>query len=128
MRSWGCSSLLFPCEGWFQLTAVSSPSCRQQASLYMQGHGKAAFPYSVTNSSFIPNSGATDAVLGIKTLHFNSPHHSPSQKFKDRVTSFASHFAEPPVQSASLQVKLVFWLNLIHIQQVALTIFYLPSS
>ena len=32
------------------------------------------------------------------------------------------------VQSASLQVKLVFWLNLIHIQQVALTIFYLPSS
>ncbi len=72
---------------------------------------------------------ATDAVLGIKTLHFNSPHHSPSQKFKDRVSSFASHFAEPPVQSsASLQVKLVFWLNLIHIQQVALTIFYLPSS
>ena len=34
----------FPCEGWFQLAAVSSPSCRQQASLYTQGHGRAAFP------------------------------------------------------------------------------------
>ena len=94
----------------------------------MQGHGKAAFPIllQILLSFQIPG---TDAVLGIKTLHFNSPHHSPSQKFKDRVSSFASHFAEPPVQSsASLQVKLVFWLNLIHIQQVALTTFYLPSS
>jgi len=35
----------FPCEGWFQLVAVSWPSCRQHwASLYMQGHGRAAFP------------------------------------------------------------------------------------
>ena len=71
---------------------------------------------------------ATDAVLGIKTFHFNSRHHSPSQKFKDRVSSFASHFAEPPVQSsASLQVKLVFWLNLIHIQQPGCFDYLLPS-
>ena len=31
-------------KGWFQLAPVSWPSCRQQASLFMHGHGRAAFP------------------------------------------------------------------------------------
>ena len=53
------------------------------------------------------------------SLQVKSPGQSPSQS---------------PGQSLSLQVKvfhsvqLVFWLNLIHIQLVGLTIFYLPSS
>ena len=44
----GCSSLLSHVKplgkGWFQLAPVSWPSCRQQASLFMHGHGRAAFP------------------------------------------------------------------------------------
>ena len=44
----GCSSLLSPVKplaiGWFQLAPVSWLSCRQQASLFMQGRGRAAFP------------------------------------------------------------------------------------
>ena len=43
----GCSSLLSRvkplAKGWFQLVLVSWPSCRQ-ASLFMHGHGRAAFP------------------------------------------------------------------------------------
>ena len=31
-------------KGWFQLAPVSWLSCRQQASLFMHGHGRAAFP------------------------------------------------------------------------------------
>ena len=45
----GCSSLLSRvkplAKGWFQLALVSWPSCRQQASLFMHGHGRAAFPF-----------------------------------------------------------------------------------
>jgi len=45
----GCSSLLSRvkplAKGWFQLSPVSWPSCRQQASLFMHGHGRAAFPF-----------------------------------------------------------------------------------
>ncbi len=45
----GCSSLLSRvkplAKGWFQLASVSWPSCRQQASLFMHGHGRAAFPF-----------------------------------------------------------------------------------
>ena len=45
----GCSSLLSRvkplAKGWFQLAPVSWPSCRQQASLFMHGHGTAAFPF-----------------------------------------------------------------------------------
>ena len=45
----GCSSLLSRvkplAKGWFQLAPVSWPSCRQQASLFMHGHGRAAFPF-----------------------------------------------------------------------------------
>ena len=42
MRSWG-AAVSFPV--WRMVAAVSSPSCRQHwASLYMQGHGRAAFP------------------------------------------------------------------------------------
>ena len=44
-----CSSLLSRvkplAKGWFQLAPVSWPSCRQQASLFMHGHGRAAFPF-----------------------------------------------------------------------------------
>ena len=32
-------------KGWFQLVPVSWPSCRQQASLFMHGHGRAAVPF-----------------------------------------------------------------------------------
>ena len=45
----GCSSLLSHvkplAKGWFQLALVSWPSCRQQASLFMHRHGRAAFPF-----------------------------------------------------------------------------------
>ena len=45
----GCSSLLSRvkplAKGWFQLASVSWPSCRQQASLFMHGYGRAAFPF-----------------------------------------------------------------------------------
>ena len=45
----GCSSLLSRvkplAKGWFQLASVSWPSCRQQASLFTYGHGRAAFPF-----------------------------------------------------------------------------------
>ena len=45
----GCISLLSRvkplAKGWFQLAPVSWPSCRQQASLFMHGHGRAAFPF-----------------------------------------------------------------------------------
>ena len=40
----GCSSLLSCVKDRFQLAPVSWPSCRQQASLFMHGHGRAAFP------------------------------------------------------------------------------------
>ena len=44
----GRSSLLFRVKplvkGWFQLVLVSWLSCRQQASLFMHRHGRAAFP------------------------------------------------------------------------------------
>ena len=39
----GCSSLLSHVKDRFQLAPVSWQSCRQQASLFMQGHGRAAF-------------------------------------------------------------------------------------
>ena len=49
VRSWGALSLLSRvkplAKGWFQLAPVSWPSCRQQASLFMHGHGRAAFPF-----------------------------------------------------------------------------------
>ena len=45
----GCSSLLSRvkplAKRWFQLAPVSWPSCRQEASLFMHRHGKAAFPF-----------------------------------------------------------------------------------
>ena len=40
---------------------------------------------------------------------------------------FAKSPGQSPIQSFSF-VQLAFWLNLIHIQQVGLTVFYLPSS
>ena len=44
----GCSILLSHvkplAKGWFQLAPVRWPSCRQQASLFMHGHGRAVFP------------------------------------------------------------------------------------
>ena len=48
VRSWG-AVVSFPMwSHWpkdrFQLAPVSWPSCRQQASLFMHGHGRAAFP------------------------------------------------------------------------------------
>ena len=58
----GCSSLLSRmkplAKGWFQLAPVSWPSCRQQASPAVHARAwKSCLPLSVTNSSFIPNSG-----------------------------------------------------------------------
>ena len=45
----GCSSLLSCVKPlakvWFRLALVSWPSCRQQASLFMHRHGRAAFPF-----------------------------------------------------------------------------------
>ena len=32
-------------KGWFQLAPVSWPSCRQQASLFMHGHGRDTFTF-----------------------------------------------------------------------------------
>ena len=50
VRSWGAARSLLSrvkplAKRWFQLAPVSWPSCRQQASLYMHGHGRAAFPF-----------------------------------------------------------------------------------
>ena len=69
--------------------------------------------------------------------HTHRSTHSPSQKFKDRVPSFV---VTSPSLQVSLQVRFqvsqslslqVFHScirpNLIHIQQVGLSIFYLPS-
>ena len=45
----GCSSLLSHvtslAKGWFQLAPVSWPRGRQQASRFMHGHERAAFPF-----------------------------------------------------------------------------------
>ena len=48
VQSWG-AVVSFPLvkpltKVWFQLALVSWPSCRQQASLFMHGHRRAAFP------------------------------------------------------------------------------------
>ena len=40
----GCCSLLSRVKDQFQLAPVNWPSCRQQAFLFMHGHGRAAFP------------------------------------------------------------------------------------
>jgi len=41
----GCSSLLSRVKplAWQRMVPVSWPGCRQQASLFMHGHGRAAF-------------------------------------------------------------------------------------
>ena len=62
VRSLGCSSLLPRVKPltkvWFQLALVSWPSCRQQArSLFMHGHGRAAFPLLLQFFFFIADSG-----------------------------------------------------------------------
>ena len=57
----GCSSFISRVKPltkvWFQLVLVSWLSCRQQASLFMALAWKNCLPFSVTNSSFILNSG-----------------------------------------------------------------------
>ena len=61
VRSWGAvvsfSRVKPLTKAWFQLAPVSWLSCRQQASLFMARAWKSCLPFSVTNSSFIPNSG-----------------------------------------------------------------------
>ena len=123
----GCTSLLSRVKPltkvWFQLAPVSWPSCRQQASLFMHGHGRTAF--SVTDSSFIPDSGPPmpyfprykrPSIVDVKhhVYLLTSPNHSPSQTFKDRAL-FCSHFAkspgQSPSQSLSLQVKVFHSCN-----------------
>ena len=56
-----------------------------------------------------------------------SPGQSPSQVSRSVSKSVSRSVSESPSQSFSF-VQLVFWISLIHIQLVGLTIFYLPSS
>ena len=67
VRSWGAARSLLSrvkplAKRWFQLAPVSWPSCRQQASLFMRGHGRAAslFCYKFF---FYSKFWATDAVF-----------------------------------------------------------------
>ena len=55
-----------------------------------------------------------------------SPSQSPDQSPSLQISLQVS-LSKSPSQSFSF-VQLVFWLNLIRIQQVGLTILYLPSS
>ena len=61
------------------------------------------------------------------SLQVKSPGQSPNQVSRSVSKSVSRSVSESPSQSFSF-VQLVFWLNLIYIQQVGLTIFYLPSS
>ena len=57
----GCSSLLSRVRDQFQLAPVSWLSCRQQASLFIHGHGRAAFLFCY--KFFYSKFWATDAVF-----------------------------------------------------------------
>ena len=151
VRSWGAVySLLSRVKDRFQLAPVSWPSCRQQLNLPVHApEWKSCLPYCVTNSSFIPNSTplmpyfsrynrpsnlipaplALTEIYGPCALfcsHFakspgQSPSQSPGQSPSQVSKSVSKSVSESPSQSFSF-VQLVFWLNLIHIQQVGLTI------
>ena len=77
-----CSSFLSRVKDRFQLAPVSWPSCRQQASLFMQGHGRPAFPILLQILLLFQILGHRCIFEGIKDPPFKSLYHSPSQKFK----------------------------------------------
>ena len=67
-------------------------------------------------------------VYPLSSRFAKSPGQSPSSPPSQSVSKSPSQsLSQSPIQSFSF-VQLAFWLNLIHIQQVGLTVFYLPSS
>ena len=131
LRSWGAVVSFGPCEGSVPVSrrSVGRTCCGQQASLFMHRHGRAAFPILLQILLLFQILGHRCRIFeGIKDHYFNLRTTRPHRNLRTvcplllslcQVSiSVSKSVSKSPSQSFSF-VQLVFWLNLIHIQQVS---------